>query len=156
MLKKLTHERLKVILDYDPSTGIFTWKKSGRIASRNTGDLCVRIGIDGRRYKLHRLAWFYVTGDWPEHYIDHIDGDVTNNRFSNLREATPSQNQHNRNAKGYCFDKSRGKWMAKLRTNYRQIFLGRFSTPQEARKAYIEGCRKYQDASFIDRKVAAG
>src|SRR5215468_6803827 len=55
----------------------------------------VHIGVDGRTYSAHRLAWFYVYGVWPEHDIDHMNGVRGDNRLVNLREATHIQNCRN-------------------------------------------------------------
>src|SRR5260370_40019772 len=100
MLKtELTQERLHSLLDYDPDSGVFRWKCScdhGRRGRRSAGDVAGgwaggrnsaywMIGIDYRRYLAHRLAWFYVHGEWPPHQIDHIDLDKTNNTLVNLR-----------------------------------------------------------------------
>lgn len=97
----LSQEYLKSILHYDPETGILSWKvdrrrvKIGQIA----GYLClgyVAIGIDGKLYKGHRLAWLYMTGEWPKDEIDHINRTKHDNRWVNLREATKEQNCDNR------------------------------------------------------------
>ncbi len=99
----VTADRLKELLSYDPETGIFVWAKlSGRRA--RIGDragsfnlsLGYRvIGIDGERHYEHRLAWLYMTGEWPSEDLDHENCDKSDNRFSNLREATDSQNLAN-------------------------------------------------------------
>ncbi len=101
----LTQERLKELLHYDPNTGHFRWKVSnaytvivGQIAGWNNGKSARRINIDMKPYLAHRLAWFYVYGEWPNQ-IDHINRNRMDNRICNLRNATNSQNQANMKAK---------------------------------------------------------
>ena len=79
---------------------MFTWSSTGRQVL-NAGPLgYVRVSLDGATYYAHRLAWLYMTGEWPACQIDHKDRDRANNRWSNLRAATRSQNQHNRSSHG--------------------------------------------------------
>lgn len=98
----LTHERLREVLHYDPETGHFTWRgpRRGRGArnphagGRREGGYIV-ICIDGRNHRANRLAWFYVTGEWPRQDVDHGDGDPGNNRWTNLRDVPPAINSQN-------------------------------------------------------------
>jgi hypothetical protein len=101
----LTAERLRELLDYDPETGRFIWRKdhptakhikAGSVAGTKNGRGYWVIGVAGAKYVAHRLAWLYVTGEWPAHLVDHENGDRLDNRFANLREATDSQNNFNR------------------------------------------------------------
>ena len=100
----LKHSRLLEVLHYDPLSGVFTWRVSrnqvevGAVAGhKNTEDKdFIRITVDGRFYLAHRLAWFYMKKRWPRKQIDHRDGDQSNNRFDNLRQATGQQNGFNR------------------------------------------------------------
>jgi len=97
----LTQELLKTILQYDPETGIFVRLAStqpyfiGKPAGCPTARGYITIQILGRRYPAHRLAWLYMTGDWPEFIIDHKNGDVADNSFTNLREANGAKNSYN-------------------------------------------------------------
>lgn len=93
-VNSLTHKRLLRDLDYNPTTGVFTWKIS-RQGTRGKGrtagyvdpkNLRLIIVIDLARYWGDELAWFYMTGNWPIHGIKSIDGDKANNRFENLQE----------------------------------------------------------------------
>ena len=149
----LTLERLKQVYLYDPETGEFIRlqetnshrgrAKVGGVAGSNSGERYIRIGIDGQVYRAHRLAWFYMTGEWPENGVDHEDLDPSNNRWSNLRPATQSQNAVNTRKrrdntsgfKGVCKTPS-GTWQAVIWVKQRKICLGTFTTPQEAFSAY--------------------
>lgn len=127
---------------YNPETGEFHRKK--RTANRHqVGDRAdflhgkyVKVSLPVGRIRAHRLAWFIMTGAWPSALIDHKDRDVTNNRFSNLREATSSQNLRNKEGKlpvkGVSFDETRGKWVAKIKHLGKTHNLGRFLTYEEA------------------------
>ena len=141
-----TQERLKELLDYNQETGVFVWKGvpiSRRAEDGQAGSLMGigyrSIGIDKVSYYSHRLAWRYVTGEDPgELQIDHKDGDRLNNSFNNLRVVTNQSNQHNRQRdRGYCWDKQRQKWRAKIMVNGKYKYLGRFSAESEARAAYL-------------------
>lgn len=94
---------LRELFNYDPDTGLFTRLKRvsqrglvGTVAGCVNVNGYVHIKIACRGYKAHRLAWLYMTGEWPEHEVDHEDRDRTNNRWKNLRAATHKQNQENR------------------------------------------------------------
>lgn len=97
---ELSFERLKELFEYDPETGIMTWRvdysqkhrKGSRVGWKQK---YLRTQVDGRMYPVHRLAWFYMTGAWPEHLIDHINRDRMDNRWVNLRECTHAQNMKN-------------------------------------------------------------
>ena len=153
----VTQERLKELLNYNPDTGIFTWLvtrnaygggvRPGSIAGDKDSHGYWRIGIDGTRYPLHRLAWLYVRGAMPENHIDHINGDKADNRLCNLRQATRFENLSNRgknknNSSGYkgvWFNKKLGKWIAGITHNNKAKHLGVFETPELAYEAY---CKK--------------
>src|SRR5688572_7616140 len=101
----IDHEALRKDLDYDTDTGIFRWKrcvarriKPGDVAGYRDSDGYVNLKWHGRQYRLHRLAWFYTYGRWPEGEIDHVNMLRDDNRLCNLREATQSQNAGNRRA----------------------------------------------------------
>lgn len=137
-MHRITHDRLKSLLTYDPGTGVFmrTGKRSG--CAHHTGYRYV--GIDGKRIIEHRLAWFYVYGVWPTADLDHINRNRADNRIANLREAdraTNCQNQPIRRSNrsgvtGVYFHKVSGKWAASINVNKRQIHLGVYNTMEEA------------------------
>jgi hypothetical protein len=164
----LDQDCLKSIIDYDPATGVFLWKdrsenfsyarkwnpvfsgkEAGRIMKRKIPYR--QIKIHNVLYYAHRLAWLYMTGNWPDDYVDHINGDGLDNRWSNLRKATNTQNQQNagRNLantvgyKGVCFAKCTKKYQASIRLNGKLIYLGQFMTPEEAYAAYCDAARKF-------------
>ena len=98
-----TIEELREYLDYDPETGVLTWKKSPGPRAKKGAPSCSGLGGDGykqlqfrwTKFKAHRVAFALYHGRWPTPYCDHIDCDKTNNRANNLRECSPSENQHN-------------------------------------------------------------
>ena len=140
-MTELTHVRLLKLLSYDPETGYFTCNVSGKPVG-SYSDTYTRISIDGCRYKAGRLAWFYMTGTWPEQ-IDHINGLKGDDRFENLRSVNQSQNSQNRAGfgaypKGVTFDSRRNKrpWQARLQVNGISKNLGMYATMEEAAEAY--------------------
>lgn len=150
----LTQARLKEVLKYDRKTGVFTWRT--RLTNRvHVGDVAgspegkyLAIGIDGRRYRAHRLAWFYVHGSWPKVDTDHKNGKHRDNRVSNLRDASRSLNMLN--AKRAHRDSKSGllgvvarnsRWAAELMVGGKKRHLGVFSTPGEAHRAYLKARR---------------
>lgn len=155
----ITQDRLKEVLNYDPETGLFTWRvniqsraRIGAIAGCNSRAYRV-IRIDGRSYEAHRLAWLYMTGNFPKVLIDHINMDGMDNRFFNLREADKSSNALNKPAqrnnklgiKGVCWVKSNKKYLASTRVRgvtYRE----HFDTIEEATAAYKKMQEKYHGA----------
>jgi len=100
----LDQKRLQELLSYDPETGVWTWLVHKPHSKMYPGDVAGRIMDSGRRqiridyeyYYAARLAWLYMTGEWPQEQIDHINQDKGNNRWVNLRKATQSQNSYNR------------------------------------------------------------
>lgn len=148
----VTQTRVRELLNYDESSGVFTWKmttnrriKVGSIA----GSISIKgyhvIRFDGHLHYSHRLAWLYVNGEIGLFEIDHIDGDRKNNRISNLRLASTAQNSMNRGEyknntsglKGVYHDKQRGTWRALIRKDRKRYFLGDFSTPEAAHSKYL-------------------
>jgi hypothetical protein len=149
------HE-LKEYLQYAPETGEFKWLKArakrnkvGEVAGYCNGRGRWEIGIDGESYLAHRLAWYFVYGEWPDKQIDNIDGDIVNNAISNLRLATNSENKQNikkaqkNNKSGFLgVFYSRGRYVAQIALDGVQKYLGSFDTPEEAHKKYLEVKRK--------------
>lgn len=157
----LTREILREILDYNQDSGDFIWRvnsgkaKRGNIAgkphhSNGVPSGYILIGIKGYHYLAHRLAWFYVYGEWPPHETDHINLIKGDNRIRNLRKATKSQNMQNTAAqsgnisgyKGVTYDPRDGRYDARLTINGKTYYLGRFDTPEEANAAYMIAAKK--------------
>lgn len=170
MNSQLTQSRLKELLHYNPDTGLFTWKvslskrvKVGDIAGTVKNPGYLRIRIDGKPYYAHRLAWLYVYGAWPKDQIDHINGERTDNRICNLREATNAENQQNRkkqinNVSGYpgvYWNKSGQKWQARIKINSKTKYLGLFETPEAGHHAYLAAkaeLHKFQPIPRTEKK----
>lgn len=134
---------------YDPESGHFICTRQKTACSTPVGQIlgtfsCVGIVIRvaGRTFLAHRLAWLWMTGEWPVEDIDHIDGKRWNNSWTNLRavsRAINSRNQRKRdnNRSGVtnvCWHKGAGKWMARARDeNSQGVYLGLFSSLEEAK-----------------------
>lgn len=160
--KKLTAERLRELLTYDPETGVFKWNAGGkgRRLDRVAGGLHPTlgywyIGVDRVKYPSHRVAWLYMTGKWPEHEIDHINGVRSDNRWSNLREATKSQNMQNqrravRGTSQYLGVCALGKkWKASIQVDKKSRHIGVYLTEEDAYAAYLEVKRKLHEYCSI-------
>jgi hypothetical protein len=147
----ITQAELKEWMHYDPITGIFVWRAwsgkgfVGSQAGKIRGDGYVYIGLENKRYLAHRLAWLYMFGSMPKQQIDHKNGVRTDNCIANLREATPSQNQHNKavyknntsGVRGVTRIKTSGKWHAQIQVKGRpRIHIGNYETVELASEAY--------------------
>jgi hypothetical protein len=140
----LTHQHLLSVLSYSKETGVFVWlidsgrARIGKVAGHVRKDGYVQIIIDKVKYKAHRLAWFYVTGEWPKGRLDHRDNCGSNNIWRNLRPATHSQNMANRklnanNTTGFKGVFPRGsRFRAYIQKDGRRYNLGTFRTAEEA------------------------
>lgn len=150
----LTLDRLRELLVYDPISGAFRWIaragrcRAGDIAGCDDGQGYIVIRIDGKPYKAHRLAWVYMTGEWPEPTTDHINGERADNCWRNLREASQSQNQANKRAvmsstgyKGVCWSKRKNRFLATVKKDGKQYRLGFFRTAEAAHEAYKRAAR---------------
>jgi hypothetical protein len=165
MKTNLTPERLRELLHYDSETGRFTWRvdrsprvKAGDRPQAPTAAGYFRAGIDGQLHYLHRLAWLYVHGVWPAGVIDHINGDVQDNRIENLRDVPHVVNMQNlKRARrdngtkllGVYFRKDTGRYSASIKTPERSLALGCFDTAEEAHTAYINAKRNMHQGCTI-------
>ena len=149
-------------LSYDPGTGFFYWKtpKQGRHLGQPVGWKTkgyLEVSISGNGFKLHRLAFLFMGEDIP-YCVDHINRVRHDNRWCNLRAATWSGNTANTGKysnntsglKGVSFHKNRGKWVAHIGVNGKDVYLGIYKTPEEAHEAYKEAAVKFHKefASF--------
>ena len=138
---------LRETFDYDPATGVVTWKR--KIGQRAVPGKTVgtfkrhyfTVKLEGKEYILARIIWKLVHGSDPELLVDHINGNPKDNRLSNLRLASRRQNAQNRksfkgnDACNVHQVKTTGKWRAKIWENGRQCHIGTFGTREEAVKA---------------------
>lgn len=156
--KPIPVDLLRSLFHYDPRTGVFTRKvargtnaKAGEIAGSDDGKGYLRISISGRLYFCHRLAWAFSYGEWPEISIDHINGNPSDNRISNLRIATPVQNgQNQRKAQRGCksgllgayIEPRTGRYYSQIKVDGRIRKLGTFATADDAHQAYLSAKRE--------------
>lgn len=153
----ITQNELKELLEYNVDTGIFTWKinkspmRSGNIAGSVAKDRYTNIQINKKIYKAHRLAWLYVYGSFPNKCIDHINGNRSDNKISNLREANHSQNGMNKKmqsnntsgVRGVYWNRNVKKWHAEVRLKGKRIYLGLFDSLELAELVVSETRLKY-------------
>lgn len=168
---EISADVVRSLLEYSPETGKFRWKERsekwfpgtvGRTPAhaakqwnaRHAGNVPgatdtwghVQIRLFGKLYAAHRLAWLYITGEWPPCQIDHIDCAPGNNAFANLRLALNAQNSRNKRlsksnmsgVKGVYWAKDKRKWGAAIRVNYKRIHLGFFERIDDAEAAYAK------------------
>lgn len=153
----LSVEDLREIILYNRKTGLFAWKKSrrgvqiGKTLGTDNGFGYLRITVLGRSYYAHRLAWFYVHGEWPI-TIDHLNGVKSDNRITNLRGCSQSDNKQNvreaqANSKskilGVSWHKKAKKWQAHICIYKERKYLGLFSDIFEAQKVYLKEREKH-------------
>ena len=142
-------DELKTLFKYNPETGVFIWLvdkkkshilKAGRIAGGLNVDGYLQINYKGTVMKAHRLAWLFMSGEWPKGQIDHINHKRDDNRFINLRVVNNLINHKNRpiqsnNTSGFVgvsFYKRVNKWTAHIYFNKKHIFLGYFDNKEDA------------------------
>lgn len=161
---RLTSERLRSVLAYEPETGGFVWKARtakciniGDAAGSTSSNGYTRIFIDGKEWLAHRLAWLYVTGEQPPACIDHIDGNRANNRWSNLRSVTHSVNIQNqkvattRSKLGVLGVGRHGvnTFRAVININGKDKHIGSFKTVEAASAAYLDAKRQFHAGCTI-------
>lgn len=156
---ELTQKILKELIEYDPETGIFTWKERGKkwfddnhrckiwnskFSKRDAGSLknhgYIIICVFNKRYLAQHLAWLYVHGEWPKDQMDHKNHIRNDNRIDNLRLANYKINSCNRsfyknNTSGFngiYWNKSLNKWMVFIIKNKKRIYLGLYKSKNQA------------------------
>ena len=141
-------------LSYDPLTGVLVRNENwhcrrgvGKIVNGHDAKGYIRLHAFRKSFLSHRLIWLIMTGTAPNKHIDHINGVRDDNRWSNLRLATPLENQRNKRPKGkfkgVCVHKSTGKFQASIKVNGVNKHLGLFASPQEAATAYEVAAKMY-------------
>ena len=155
MKSKLTQERLKEVLYYDPDTGKWFWRvsiggsKIHSIAGRITPDGYRYIQIDKHSYRSGRLAFLYMLGYFPEHEAEHINRDRCDDRWLNIREATRQCNNRNRgimksNSSGVTGVRlDNGYWRSSIGVNGKIIHLSCSKIKTEVVKARWEAEKEY-------------
>jgi hypothetical protein len=170
---KITQEIAKKYTDYNPETGIFTWKKrdyidgedpryinrfnrnmAGKVAAGRHSEGYLIARIDGVNVKLHRLAWIYHYGVEPD-IIDHINGVRNDNRIENLRNIKKHENNWNQgirkdNKTGYSglhWNNQIGKWHVRLGHKNIAHHVGFFDDFDEA---LIERNKKIVELGYFD------
>lgn len=157
----LTQEILKNILRYDPETGVFFFlvrrgrlNPGDRAGSLNKESGYVEITLrpyNPHHQKAHRLAWLYMTGEWPEREIDHKNLIRHDNRWVNLRPATriqqcansPMRKTNSSGFKGVSFDSWTQRWVARIKVENKHLNLGRFDSKDAAHRAYRSAAKQY-------------
>lgn len=147
-------KEVREYLDYSPETGLFFWIKKtsnralvGAVAGckeGNNGYIVIR--LKGKLFRAHRLACAFMGIDIEGKHIDHIDGDASNNKISNLRPCLREENMRNLKPhsdniyskwKGVSLNPKTGKWYARIRVDGKSLWLGSFDDEKEAAEEYI-------------------
>ena len=164
-----TQSNLKEILYYDkkdgnmywkisPKNGILPWSKAGTFDK----DRYVCVVYKHKSYKVHRLAWLYVHGEWPQGEIDHINRNPSDNSIQNLRVVTRKQNEENKTShldnvsgfKGVTFDKRRKTWFARIMHNKKTHHLGTYKNPEDAAIAYQNAAKIFHTHNFVNKELS--
>lgn len=160
----ITAAELKAALQYDPESGVFYWLVNR--GPKHVGDVAGSIAPQGYRQltigaiavRANRMAHLYMTGSHPTGQMDHINGDRQDDRWENLRDATPSMNMQNRKAAqvtnksgllGVFFLRRKNKWTARLRRRGVDHYIGHFDTPEQAHAAYLAKKREVHEGCTI-------
>lgn len=168
-MNKITVEMARSLLTYDPNSGRLIWRHrplemfknqhdancwNTRYAGKDAGTPHVRgyiiVAMVGKRILAHRLVWFLVHSEWPDQ-IDHLNGDRTDNRLANLRSVSGSENQknlkrpkHNTSGViGVCWDSTKSKWLAQIKSGRRNHFIGLFDDLASAKRARKLGEKRF-------------
>lgn len=152
---KMTLEEARKIFDYNPKTGVLRWAvppkggvHSGSIIKGKCQKGYLRLGYKYKTYRVHRVIWLLVYGEWPKEQIDHINGIKDDNRICNLRAVSNRENHKNMplrsdNTSGHTgvyWSKRENKWEVRIRSVGKFIFLGYFDDKRKA----IEKRKQYE------------
>lgn len=147
----ITCEEAMTLLSYEPETGQLRWRvsrgrvKAGAVAGYIARNGYVQIGVGGKLYLAHRLAWLLTHGSWPSDQIDHANGNPADNRISNLRKCSNAENSQNKapyrnNTSafvGVTWNARKAKWQAQITLNGNHRQVGLYATPEQAHVAYL-------------------
>lgn len=164
MLILPAQEYLRQVFDYDSETGVLRWKMradknaqwNGQFACKAAGNLCptsgyVRVRLDGKLYVAHRIIFKWMTGEEPNEFLDHINGNRVDNRWTNIRRATLVENNRNcrtkrKGLKG-AFPIQDGKyWYSQIGIDKKYLYLGCYYSELDAHKAYVRAAEEYHGA----------
>ena len=153
----MTQDLLKELFEYKDGKLLNRYQRKRALKGEVAGYVNIRgyrrIKINSKSYPANRLVYIYHYGDAPaEFQVDHINGKRDDNRIENLRLVTPQENQFNTLAKGYSWDKTKGKFKARIKLNNKLKNIGYFDTAEKAREAYLNA--KESLHIIKDRKVA--
>lgn len=146
------YERVKELFDYDPQTGVLSWRHAGGRWNRlpagraagtpdHHGHLVVNVG--GETQRVQRVIWLWMPGEWPEHVVDHKNRVRHDNRWVNLRDITQGANAKNVTSRGVSWDAARGRWHAQLKRNYVHVYRKRFVCFGQAVNAYKKARKEW-------------
>lgn len=162
------------LFDYNKETGELRWRArspvtladrqwNGRFAGKLAGTLrkdgYLRVKVGSRYLLVHRVVWVISYGEFPDKFIDHINGNRSDNRLSNLREANKSENctncrtNPNTGYKGIRFDERYQTYQVRLTKNGKTIHLGQARTIEEAVRIYNENVEKVHGEFGITQEV---
>lgn len=164
----LTYEEVSELLEYCPDVGgsCLVWKRSSgrafighRAGSPDPKRRYWRLKLLGKLRSAHQIVWLLNTKAWPEKHLDHVDGDPENNIFTNLRlcsraENLQNQSRNRKNASGRIgahWRKDADKWVSEIQIEGKRIFLGYFSSAEEAHNAYLEAKSKLHTFNPVPR-----
>lgn len=177
----IDQKTLLSLVHYDPETGVMIWRSKKEISGMeeawnraHSGKQLTSISQDGyletcivldgiqKDYRLHRLAWLYVYGEFPKGPLDHINRIKIDNRISNLRLTSIALNGHNvksystnkSGVKGVSWCKLSRKWRAVLVFKKKYLHLGLFSDIEDAKDAYASASALYAKEFSIHTNVA--
>ena len=161
-ISSMNQIELKEKLFYNPATGDFFWKEgqhnhvkkgqlAGYIRTSHTGTPYRIIKINNQNYRAHKLAWLYMTGDWPKHEIDHKNRIRHDNRLDNLRDVDRTTNNYNTKiphtntsgVKGVTWCKLKSKWKAQIGYKGKVKSLGYYVTLSDAKNARYRAEKLY-------------
>ena len=154
----ITQKELKALITYDKDSGNFYRVNTNKLIQVNPDrDGHIRFRVKNIKIYAHRLAWIYITGSFPENCIDHIDGNPSNNKFTNLREATNKENSRNSKmfktntsgVKGVYWHKGKSRWYAHCRVDNKRHFVGTFKNIIDAEKA-VNAFREKHHGAFAN------